>query len=118
MGHAGISAAVAGSSMVQMVLLLVALKWRLGTLPARRLVPSAARTLGAAAAASLCGWTVARWLTPIAGGSRLSHALPGLAAMIMFAVVFVATARVLRAPELREIAGALSRRRAGATTTP
>jgi putative peptidoglycan lipid II flippase len=118
MGHAGISAAVAGSSTVQMVLLLVALKWRLGTLNARRLVPSAARTLAAAAAASLGGWAVARWLTPPTGGSRLSHALPGFAAMITFAVVFVTTAWALRAPELREIAGALSRRRAGATTTP
>jgi putative peptidoglycan lipid II flippase len=118
MGHAGISAAVAGSSTVQMGLLLAALKWRLGTLRARQLVPSAARTLAAAAAASLGGWATARWLGPLTGAGGLSSALPGLAAMIVFAVVFVLVAWALRAPELREIAGALSRRRAGAGATP
>jgi putative peptidoglycan lipid II flippase len=92
MGHAGISAAVAGSSTVQMGLLLVALKWRLGTLRARQLVPSAARTLAAAAAASLGGWATARWLGSLTGAGGLSSALPGLAAMIVFAVVFVLVA--------------------------
>jgi len=38
--------------------------------------------------------------------------------MIMFAMVFVLVAWALRAPELREIAGALSRRRVGAAAKP
>jgi putative peptidoglycan lipid II flippase len=118
MGHAGISAAVAGSSTVQMVLLLVALKWRLGTLSARHLVPSAVRTLVATVMASLGGWAVARWLSPTTGASQVHGALPGLLAMIVFAVLFVAAARALGAPELREIANALVRRRSGSAKTP
>jgi putative peptidoglycan lipid II flippase len=114
MGHAGISAAVAGSSAVQMVLLLVALKWRLGTLRVRELVPSAARTLAATVMASVSGWSVARWLTGSAGAGQVHRALPGLAAVITFAIVFVATASALRAPELRDVAGAFARRRTGA----
>jgi putative peptidoglycan lipid II flippase len=116
MGHAGISAAVAGSSAVQMALLLVALKWRLGTLSVRQLLPSTGRTLAATVLASLGGWTVARWLTVFAGAGQVHNALPGLFAMIVFAFVFIAAAWALRAPELREIAGALARRRAGAGT--
>ena len=43
MGHVGISVAVAGSSAVQMALLLVALRWRMGTVDGGR-----ARALGGA----------------------------------------------------------------------
>ena len=47
MGHVGISVAVAGSSAVQMVLLLGALRWRMGTVEGGTLAASAARTLAA-----------------------------------------------------------------------
>jgi putative peptidoglycan lipid II flippase len=108
MGHAGVSAAVAGSSAVQMALLLTGLKRRMGTLHAGTLARSVARTGVASLVAAVAGW----------GAATL---LGGLAGMLAFAVVFLLSAWGLRAPELDEILRALrarlSRRRARGTTT-
>jgi putative peptidoglycan lipid II flippase len=97
MGHVGISVAVAGSSAVQMLLLLVGLRWRMGTVRAGDLARSTSRTLLASVIASLAGWGAAR----VAGG---------VGAMAAFAVVYLLGAWALRSPELREIGGAVSRR--------
>jgi putative peptidoglycan lipid II flippase len=101
LGHVGISVAVAGSSAVQMVLLLAGLKWRLGTVRAAELARSVARTLAASLVAAVAGWGAAR----IASGFAA-----GVAGMVAFAGVFVAAAWGLRAPELDEILAAFRRR--------
>jgi len=110
MGHVGISVAVAGSSAAQMVLLLAGLRRRLGTIGARAMLPSTARTLAAAIAASAAGWVAARLAAPGGPGGALARALPGVAGTAAFAVVFVAAARAMRSPELREIVAAVQRR--------
>jgi putative peptidoglycan lipid II flippase len=97
MGHAGVSAAVAGSSAVQMVLLLVGLRRRMGTLHVGALARSTARTLVASVLAAVAGWGAAA----LAGG---------IAGMAVFAVVFLLAAWGLRSPELTEISGAVRRR--------
>lgn len=97
MGHAGVSAAVAGSSAVQMALLLVGLRWRMGTLCGGDLLRSASRTVAASAVASAAGWAAAR-------------ALGGLPGLLAFGAAFLAAAWALRSPELREISGALRRK--------
>ncbi len=97
MGHVGISVAVAGSSAVQMVLLLAGLKWRLGRIEGRMLATSVARTLGASVVAGVAGW----------GASRIAGGLAGMAA---FGVVFLLAAWGTKAPELEEILGAVTRR--------
>ncbi|MGH7271936.1 MAG: murein biosynthesis integral membrane protein MurJ [Polyangiaceae bacterium] len=111
MGHVGISVAVAGSSAVQMVLLLAGLKWRLREVRLRAVGRSAVRTLAASLAASWVGLTVARLVASAAGASAGARALPGLAGGIVFAVTFVVAARALRVEELAEIVGALRRLR-------
>src|SRR5450432_1296696 len=60
MGHVGISVAVAGSSAVQMVLLLVGLRWRMGTLSGKTIVRSAVRTLVASGVAGVAACVAAR----------------------------------------------------------
>ena len=97
MGQAGVSAAVAGSSAVQMVLLLVGLRRRMGTLHAGDLARSTGRTLVASVLAAVAGWGAA-----VLGG--------GIAGMAAFAVVFLLAAWGLRSPELAEISGAVQRR--------
>ena len=97
MGHAGVSAAVAGSSAVQVVLLLVGLRRRMGTLHAGTLARSAARTLAASVLAAVAGW----------GAATLAGGIAGMAA---FGVVFLLAAWGLRSPELTEISGAVRRR--------
>jgi putative peptidoglycan lipid II flippase len=100
-GHVGISAAVAGSSAVQMVLLLGGLRRRMGTLRGRDLARSIGRTAAASAIAAAAGW----------GAARLSSgALAGMAAVTAFGATYLLAAWGMQSPELDEIAGALRRR--------
>ncbi len=110
MGHVGISVAVAGSSAVQMVLLLAALRWRMGTIESGTLSRSAARTLAASVAAAVAGWGTARILTPEGPVGGLARAVPGLLGLGVFVAVFAAVAWGMRSPELEEISGTLRRR--------
>lgn len=113
MGHVGISMAVAGSSAVQMVLLLLALRWRLGTLCAARIARSAGRVAAASAVASIAGWGVARILAPQPGATTagaIARALPGAAGVLVFAILFLSVAWALGTPELEEIAAGARRR--------
>jgi len=113
LGHVGISVAVAGSSAVQMVLLLVGLRRRLGGIEGATLARSAGRTVAASVVASAAGWgaAVASGTTPSGLVSNgVARALPGLAGLVAFGVVFALAAWGLRSPELDEIARAVSRR--------
>jgi len=110
MGHVGISVAVAGSSAVQMVLLLVGLRRRLGTIEGGHLARSAARTLGASLLAAVAGWGAARLLAPDGEAGAVLRMLPGVAGMVAFTVVFALAAWGMRAPELEDIVGAFRRR--------
>jgi putative peptidoglycan lipid II flippase len=108
MGHAGVSAAVAGSSAVQMALLLVALRRRTGTICAAVLGPSTLRTLLASLVAAAVGWAVAR-STSGASLGMLARPVPGVASLLAFSITFVLASRVLGSPELAEISSALGR---------
>jgi putative peptidoglycan lipid II flippase len=104
MGQAGISAAVAGSSAVQMVLLFAFARGKLGGLAFGEIGGSAIRTLVASVIAAVAAYSVAR----LCGVS--SHVVPGLAAIATFGVLFLAVAWAVRSPELEEITSALRRR--------
>jgi putative peptidoglycan lipid II flippase len=116
MGHVGISVAIAGSSAVQMALLLAGLRRRLGTIEAPALARSAGRTLAATALGSVAGWGAVEVTGPgplataHTDAGALARALPGVAGMAAFGVVFVMAAWGLRSPELEEIAGQVGRR--------
>jgi putative peptidoglycan lipid II flippase len=113
LGHVGVSVAVAGSSAIQMVLLLAGLKRRIGTLCGASLSRSSIRTLLASVVASMAAWGTARSLAP-RGSSAISPALvrmlPGTGGSVAFAVVFLAVAWGLGAPELDEMLNAAGRR--------
>jgi putative peptidoglycan lipid II flippase len=110
LGHVGISVAVAGSSTVQMLLLLVGLKWRLGIIGGVELSRSAARTSFASGLAVLAGWAAARLASPDTPFSPW-RALPGLVGTAVFAAVFLTAAWGMQSPELEGILKALRRRR-------
>jgi putative peptidoglycan lipid II flippase len=110
MGHVGISIAVAGSSAVQMTLLFIALRWRMGSLEGAALARSAARTLAGSAVASVVAWGVARALAPVGPAGGAARALPGVAALIVFGVAYGVASWAMKSPELGEIAGTLGRR--------
>jgi putative peptidoglycan lipid II flippase len=110
MGHVGVSAAVAGSSFVQMVLLFAGLKLRMGTVCSAMVVPSALRVIGASAAAGLAAWASARLVEPEGPAGFVVRALPAVVGGGAFAAVFLLVAWGLGARELDEIGDALRRR--------
>jgi putative peptidoglycan lipid II flippase len=102
MGHAGVSAAVAGSSLVQMGLLLWMLRKRLGSLGAGEMAPSIGKTLAASALGAIGGASAARLVGPTTTGSVL--------AVVAFSALFFLAGYGLRSPEQEEIVRGLARR--------
>jgi putative peptidoglycan lipid II flippase len=108
-GHVGVSMAVAGSSAVQMVLLFVGLKLRLGTIRGRELGSSAVRITAASLVAAVAGWGTARLLSDL-GSGQIARALPGLGGVAVFGVLYLAVVWGLGSPEVAELAGPVRRR--------
>jgi putative peptidoglycan lipid II flippase len=113
LGHVGISVAVAGSSAVQMILLLVGLRRRLGRIGGATLAWSMARTVGASALGAAAGWGAATLLTPEGRAGAVARTMPGIAGLAAFTLVFLLAAWGMRAPELEEIVGPFRRRVTG-----
>ena len=107
-GHVGVSMAVAGSSAVQMVLLFVGLQWRLGTIRAKELGGSAAKIAGASVIAGVAAWGAARIVS--GGEGPIGRAVPGLAGMIVFGVIYFGVVWGMGSRELDEIAAPIRRR--------
>lgn len=103
MGHAGVSAAVAGSSFVQMALLALFLRRKLGTLRGGEIGASALRTTIASVVAGLGGWGAAHLVPPW-------PMLRGLASGAAFAALFLVAAWGTRAPELEGLLRGVRRR--------
>lgn len=110
LGHVGISVAVAGSSAVQMLLLLAGLKRRLGTVEAKALAPAAVRIAAASAMAGLAGWAAARLTLSAVAATAFVRAAPGLVGTLVFGTVFLVSARAMGSPELNEVFTAAQRR--------
>lgn len=101
-GHVGVSMAIAGSSAVQMLLLFFGLRRRLPELHLGEISSSLARIVAASTVAGVAASAIARSLD----GRRL----PGLAAGIVFVILFVVVAWGMRSPELGEVAAPIRRR--------
>ena len=108
-GHVGVSMAVAGSSAVQMVLLFVGLKMRLGTIRSRELVSSSVRVAFASLVAAVAGWGAARIVSG-RGDGPVERALPGLLGVVVFGVLYFAVVWGLGSRELVELSGPIRRR--------
>ena len=108
-GHVGVSMAVAGSSAVQMVLLFVGLKMRLGTIRGRELFSSTARITFASLVAAAAAWGAARILSGM-GSGPVERALPGLAGVVVFGALYFAVVWGLGSRELVELSGPIRRR--------
>jgi putative peptidoglycan lipid II flippase len=117
LGHVGVSVAVAGSSFVQMALLVVALRRKVGFIGGREIFGSASRTLVASIVGGIGAWGVARLLASaawITAGGALFRPVPGLAAVATFSVLFVLSAWGVGSPELESLVQSVRRRLARA----
>jgi putative peptidoglycan lipid II flippase len=117
MGHVGISAAIAGSSAVQMALLVGALKWRLGTIRAGEIGASIALTLAASLVAAVAGaWVASSMASRLEG--HAARMIPGVAGGLVFVVVFAVVARVVGSSEQAMLVAGVKRRIARRATPP
>jgi len=103
--HAGLSLASSLSAYVNLFLLCWLLRQRLGPLGGRETLVSLARTCLASAALWIWCWLVRGRL-----GTGWEGALYTVGALVAGALVYVAAAAVVRAPELRALVGMLRRR--------
>lgn len=110
MGHVGVSAAVAGSSAVQLILLFALFVRRVGEVPWGELVRCVVRTGGASLGAALLAREAASATAQIVGVASWGRLAAGGAALVVFAVAFFGLASVLRAPELALVVGPIRRR--------
>lgn len=110
LGHVGISVAVAGSSFVQMALLLFALQRRLGFIGAGEIAASAGRTLVASSVAGVGAWGAAHLLAPMQAGGGVARLVPGVASVAVFGGLFVLAAWGVRSPELESLVRSVRRR--------
>ena len=110
-GHVGVGLAVAGSSAVQMLLLLFWLRKHLKNRHLREIAASAARTLVSSVAGAAVAWGAARGLALALPASAWTRPLPGLVGSLAFLVVFFGVAALVRSEELSAIVAAFRRRR-------
>ena len=106
-GHVGVSMAIAGSTAVQMIALFIGLKRR-STIMLREIGTAAMRVLAASIVAAASGWAAAA----VVRSTTRSTMLPGIAASVVFGVVFLAAARVFRCAELGEVTAPIRNRMA------
>jgi putative peptidoglycan lipid II flippase len=111
LGHAGISWAMTGSSLVQVLLLWLIIARRLNGLLSSDIAGALGRALVAAVPAALLGAFMVSLLEPLARGAW-GRALPGAAAAACFGLVFLAVAGATKSPELAAIRAGVSRRKA------
>ncbi|HEU4537803.1 MAG TPA: lipid II flippase MurJ, partial [Polyangiaceae bacterium] len=110
LGHVGVSLAVAGSSVVQMVGLALWLSRRLPPGCWTEVGSSAARTALASAFAAFGAWAAATWAQGWSPPDALGRLLPAAVGSSVFFALFVLAARGLRSPELEPLAAGLQRR--------
>jgi putative peptidoglycan lipid II flippase len=108
-GHVGVSMAIGGSTVVQMVLLLFVLRRRLGTIRGREIGLASAAVFAASVLAAIGARASAHLVTALSP-SALGRALPGLVGGLVFLVLYVFAARLLRCRELEDFAAPLLRR--------
>ena len=109
-GHVGVSAAVTGSSIVQMVLLMIAMRKELPELRWVEVMPSALKALVASLCAAGAGWLVARSMEGVVRVRVLGGLAPALVGALSFGVVFLVVGQIIGNDEQAQLVGGLRRR--------
>jgi putative peptidoglycan lipid II flippase len=110
LAHVGLAVAITAANVAQLGALLVLLRRRSGLLGLRAVAASVARTSLACAAMAAVAAPIAslgRWER---GGNDLVNVAALAGALVAAGAVFAGAAKLLRAPELSDVVGALARR--------
>lgn len=108
--HVGVAMALSFAGIAQLVTLLALLRRKVGRLGLRAVATSAARITAASAAMGGACWAIARYGAWERGGNAASNIAILIGAVVAGGVVFLAAAKILRAPELDDLIAAVRRR--------
>jgi putative peptidoglycan lipid II flippase len=97
--HGGLALATSIASVLNLGLLVHALRKKLGALGWRHIAQSVARTLGSSAIMGIVVWAVARLLIPTEGGSLTEHVVGLFACVIIGLIVFGVCSYIIKSPE-------------------
>jgi len=97
--HGGLALATSLASVLNLGLLVHALRKRLGSLGWRRIAQSACKTLGSAAIMGAAVWAVARRFLPAEGGTISEQVAGLLICVVIGLVVYGASAYAIKIPE-------------------
>jgi putative peptidoglycan lipid II flippase len=111
MGHVGIAVAISAAGVVQLGVLLVLLRRKLGQLGLASVAKSAARIVIAAVAMAAAGYGVTLLGHWERGGNDVGNLAVYAAAIAASGLAYVVVLVILRAPEIDETRAALRRRR-------
>ena len=106
LGHPGISAAGAGSSLVQLLLLVGLLRARLPALPIRKIAVAAVRSFLLALPVAAGAASGALLVAPPGPAGLLLRLLPAFVGLLVFVAGFLGLSRGLRVPELMSVLAA------------
>jgi len=110
LGHVGVSLAVTGSSVVQMLLLLVFLRSLLPELRASDVLPSAMRSALASIGGAVVAFFVARSVSSLPHVRFVGGLLPAAIGGLSFVLAFLILGRTFASPEQRQLVSGLRRR--------
>ena len=111
MKHCGLALATSLASMVNLVLLVLALRSRLGVIRWRLILSSCLRTLAASGLMALGVVMTCRLLIPVETGLGRMRLLAGIGAgVIGGSVLFFAAAWMMKIPECQQVLGLIKRR--------
>lgn len=112
MKHCGLALATALASMVNLVLLVTALRWRLGVIRWRLIFTSCFKTVGASGLMALGVAAICRLAIPDGGGSGTLRLLAAISAGVVGGgVVFFVAAWRMKIPEWQTVLGLIGRGR-------
>lgn len=111
LGHAGLCVALSVAPTVQAVGLLIVLRLRIGRLGLKSIMSSFARVLVACAPMATAVWALARFGRWSDGGNSPRNIAVLAATIAVGVAVYAGAAFAVRAPELRDLADAVRRRR-------
>ena len=97
--HGGLALATSLASVLNLGLLVHALRKKLGSLGLRHIAQSAARTLSSAAIMGMVVWAVARLLIPADGGTFTEQVVGLVACVISGLIVFGVCSYIIKSPE-------------------
>lgn len=110
LAHGGLALAVTLGALIQMILLFIMLRYRLGRIDGRRMLVTFVKTLSAASLMGIAVMLWANYITPVAGVGKTGSIITLISGALFGAVIFALITRLLKMEEFRMALNMVGRR--------